>query len=129
MSHDEEQVRLVMPHWYAMRAWAESVLCSTLGLKEVKDLFLSPGKGDTHPIPGSTFSYSAHGVGVNVDRGVDGGGIDFDFDQKIPDAHRLHRFCIKQLNAGNLPITYRELLDDYDRFVSAARAVLGTEVA
>ena len=62
---------------------------------------------------------------MDIDRGLASGGIDFDFDQQHPDPWRLKLFAEKQLNAGNIHWEdYRSLIDDEDRFTSAATIVL-----
>ncbi len=70
--------------------------------------------------------YRTHGVGVDIDRGIRCGGIDFDFDKPNPDPWRLRLFAEKQLNAGNLPSEYVRLVDDEERFELAAGVVLRT---
>jgi hypothetical protein len=125
MKRDQELIRLLLHHWYATRAWAEEFLCRSLGLGTVKDVLKLPGAGRVWPIPGSNFTYRRHGLGVDVDRGFGCGGIDFDFDQFIPDAYRLHDFCKKQFNTGNLDGEFRSLIDDDDRFFAAVLAVTG----
>lgn len=123
---DVELVRALVPHWHATRRWAEELLCRTLGLAKAEDVLLHEHRG-TKLIPGSLWTYRTHGVGVDLDRGLASGGIDFDFDKPEPDAWRLRIFAEKQLNAGHLPpLEYRRLIDDEDRFTRAAHTVLGT---
>lgn len=121
--HDEQLVRLLIPHWYATRAWAEELLRRSLDLERPEDV-LGRGHRGWHVIPGSNWHYRTHGVGVDLDRGVSSGGIDFDFPQKAPDPYRLHVFAQKQLNAGNLSLAYTRLVDDEERFAKAAKKVL-----
>ncbi len=57
--------------------------------------------------------YRTHGVGVDIYRTADVGGIDFDFDKPDPNVWRLQIFFEKQYNEGNLPLNeYRELYED-----------------
>ncbi|HET9956932.1 MAG TPA: hypothetical protein VFQ61_20690 [Polyangiaceae bacterium] len=72
-----------------------------------------------------TWYYRTHGAGVDIDRGVVCGGIDFDFDKIEPDPWRLRIFVEKQVNAGTLNAEYAELVQDEDRFDAAARELLG----
>jgi hypothetical protein len=120
---DEELVRLLLPHWYATRRWAEELLCQSLGLKEASEVLQRENRG-WNVIPGSNWHYRTHGVGVELDRGICCGGIDFDFPQAVPDPYRLCLFGQKQLNAGNLSPAYVRLLDDEHRFMRAATKVL-----
>jgi hypothetical protein len=123
---EEEDVALVaalIPHWYATRRWAENVLCRVLGLKDAAEVLRHEHRG-RKPIAGSTWTYRTHGVGVDIDRGIVGGGIDFDFDKPDPDPWRLRLFAEKQLNAGNLGPEYVALVDDEDRFTIAAKTLL-----
>lgn len=124
-TQDEDLIRLLLPQWYAWRRWAEELLCRSFALAAPEEILKRPGKGGVHAIPGTTWHYRAHGVGVDIDRGLVSGGIDFDFDKQDPDPWRLKLFAEKQLNAGNLPWgDYRSLLDDEERFTSAAMLVL-----
>ncbi|MNG21402.1 hypothetical protein D3C84_1057610 [compost metagenome] len=57
--------------------------------------------------------YRTHGIGVDIYRTADVGGIDFDFNKSEPDEWRLQVFFEKQYNEGNLPFAeYRELYED-----------------
>jgi hypothetical protein len=120
---DIELVRALIPHWHATRRWAEELLCRTLGLQDASEVLRSEHRG-RHVIEGSNWTYRTHGVGVDLDRGLVSGGIDFDFDKEIPDPWRLKLFAEKQLNAGNLSLEYVMLVDDEDRFKAAAEIAL-----
>lgn len=124
-AHDVELVHALLPHWFATRRWAEELLCRVLQLSEAAEV-LQPEHRGWRPVPGSTWAYRTHGVGVDIDRGLCCGGIDFDFDKPNPDCWRLRLFAEKQLNAGNLPSEYVRLLDDEERFNRAAAVVLST---
>lgn len=123
---DEELVRQLLPHWYATRTWAEEILVSSLGLTAPEDVLLVPHRG-RKSIPGLTWHYRTHGIGVDIDRGLNCGGIDFDFDKADPDPWQLRIFAEKQLNAGNLPVEYNELILDEDRFLATAKTVLASK--
>ena len=120
---DVDLVRALIPHWYATRRWAEELLCRTLGLEDAAEVLRTEHRG-RRLIPGSNWTYRTHGFGVDIDRGLACGGIDFDFDKSEPDARRLRLFAEKQLNEGNLPPEYVQLVDDEDRFIQAASAAL-----
>jgi len=123
---DDELIRALIPQWYAARAWAETLICRTLGISNARDVLEQSSKGVPRPFPGSNWSFRTHGVGVDIRRGLDVGGIDFDFDKPDPDPWRLHLFAEKQLRAGNLPIEeYGAFVGDDDRFHAAAERVLG----
>ncbi len=113
-----------LPLWHATRAWAEELLRGALALESAKEVLTAPNRG-RHRIPGTTWFYRTHGVGVDVNRGSSSGGIDFDFDSADPDLWRLHRFAEKQLNAGNISADeYWGLVDDKERFERAGTQVL-----
>jgi hypothetical protein len=120
---DEGLIRALIPHWYATRRWAEELLCRVLGLKSPNEVLQREHRG-RKVLAGSMWTYRTHGAGVDVDRGIRSGGIDFDFDKPDPDPWRLELFAEKQLNAGNLGPEYAALIDDEDRFKNAAEAVL-----
>lgn len=120
---DIELTRALIPHWHATRRWAEELLCRMLRLEKASEV-LRPEHRGRYVIEGSNWTYRTHGCGVDLDRGIVSGGIDFDFDQENPDPWRLRLFAEKQLNAGNLPPEYVMLIDDEDRFVAAAKIAL-----
>jgi hypothetical protein len=122
---DAELVRALIPHWFATRRWAEELLCRVLGLKSAADVLQREHRG-RKTLVGSMWTYRTHGVGVDIDRGITSGGIDFDFDKPEPDPWRLKIFAEKQLNAGNLGPEYVLLVDDDERFKKAAEAALST---
>jgi hypothetical protein len=123
---DTGLVRALIPHWYATRKWAEELLCRALNLKSAGEV-LQPEHRGRKVLAGSTWTYRTHGIGVDIDRGITRGGIDFDFDKPDPDPWRLKIFAEKQLNAGNLGPEYAPLVDDENRFKSAAEAALSIE--
>jgi hypothetical protein len=64
-------------------------------------------------VPGTAWHIRTHGVGVDIFKTPEVGGIDFDFDKPDPDPWRMQIFVERQVNDGNLPYEkYRELLDD-----------------
>ena len=117
-------VRQLLPLWFASRTWAEELLVRSFDLDAAADILLPEHRGRKR-IPGTNWFYRTHGVGVDIDRGLDCGGIDFDFDKPPPDPWRLRRFAEKQLNSGILSSAdYFDLVDDQERFEAAAELAL-----
>ena len=107
-----EKIKKIIPLWYAHRAWAEELLVKSFGLESAQDILKSENRGRKE-IPGTNWMFVTHGVGVDIYRTADVGGIDFDFDKPDPDEWRLRIFFEKQYNEGNLPLKeYRELYED-----------------
>ena len=119
-----EKVRVLIPLWYAQRKWAEELLVRAFDLNEAKDI-LDPKYRGCINIPGTNWMYQTHGIGVDIYRTADVGGIDFDFDKVDPDPWRLRIFIEKQYNEGNLPLAeYRELYEDEGLLISAVDMAL-----
>jgi len=119
-----EKVRVLIPLWYAHRKWAEELLVRAFDLKEAKDILDPKYRGGIN-IPGTNWMYRTHGVGVDIYRTADVGGIDFDFDKVAPDPWRFRMFIEKQYNEGNLPLAeYRELYEDEGLLISAVEMAL-----
>jgi hypothetical protein len=125
---DVEKLRRVIPLWRATRAWAEELLCAAFRLSRAQDVLNREHRGK-HRIPGTNWFCRTHGLGVDIDRGIACGGIDFDFNQACPDAWRLRLFVEKQVNAGELTLDYAELADDEERFKRAAEVLLASDKA
>ena len=107
-----EKIKNIIPLWYAQRAWAEELLKKAFSLNSAQEILQSHYRG-RKSIPGTNWVYVTHGVGVDIYRTVEVGGIDFDFDKPDPDEWRLRIFFEKQYNEGNLPLAeYRELHED-----------------
>ena len=107
-------VRNAIPLWYANMAWAKELLVRTFGLTEAQDILREKRRG-VHQIPGTCWFLRTHGIGVDIYKSPDVGGIDFDFDKPDPDAWRLGIFMLKQVNDGQLPYEmYRDLIEDDD---------------
>ncbi|MDX2441901.1 MAG: hypothetical protein QNK40_15305 [Desulfobacterales bacterium] len=107
-----EKIKKLIPLWYAQKAWAEELLVRAFNLEKPQDILQSEYRG-RKSIPGTNWMYVTHGVGVDLYRTADVGGIDFDFDKPDPDEWRLRIFFEKQYNEGNLPLAeYRELYED-----------------
>jgi hypothetical protein len=109
-----EKIKNLIPIWYAQKAWAEELLVRVFKLKNAGDILSQEFRGN-NSIPGTNWMYCTHGVGVDIYRTSEVGGIDFDFDKPDPDEWRLRIFFEKQYNEGNLPLSeYRELCEDQD---------------
>jgi hypothetical protein len=122
--NDKELIKNVIPLWYAEKRWAEELLVRVFGFDEAADVLKSKNRGDVQ-IPGTNWRYRTHGVGVDVYRTADVGGIDFDFDKPDPDQYRLKIFFEKQYNAGNLPYEkYRHLFEDEELLTSVIKEVI-----
>ena len=107
-----EKVLRIIPLWYAQKTWAEELLKRVFNLAKAEDILQNEFRG-RKSIPGTNWMYVTHGVGVDIYRTADVGGIDFDFDKPDPDEWRLRIFFEKQYNEGNLPLAeYRELYED-----------------
>ena len=121
-----DPVKAAIPLWYAQRAWAQELIMRSFGLQRAEDVLLREFRG-VRAVPGTVWFIRAHGIGVDVFKTPDVGGIDFDFDKPDPDPWRMTIFIERQVNDGNLPYElYRELLDDEDRMKQAIEAALGS---
>lgn len=108
-------LRNLIPLWHAEMAWAKELLMRAFKLQNAQDI-LGPRHRGRHQIPGTTWFVRTHGIGVDIYRTPDVGGIDFDFDKPDPDSWRLKIFLERQLNAGALSYEiYRHLVDDEER--------------
>lgn len=109
---NQQLIKNLIPLWYAMRRWAEDILCRTLGLESSIEV-LAPENRGKKAICGTNWVYCTHGLGVNIYKTEDVGGIDFDFNEPDPDPWRLKIFFKRQYNDGILSYElYRELFED-----------------
>jgi hypothetical protein len=119
-----DQIRNVIPLWYATMAWAKELLVRAFELEQAQHILRLKRHG-RHPIPGTVWFIRTHGIGVDIYKTPDVGGIDFDFDKPDPDEWRLRLFFEKQLNDGQLPYAqYHELAEDEELLKQAIREVL-----
>ena len=123
----ENPIKLAIPLWYAQMAWAKELIARGFGLENAEDI-LQYGNRGNRSIPGTTWHIKTHGVGVDVYKTPDVGGIDFDFDKPHPDIWRMHIFIERQVNDGNLSYDlFRELLDDEELMKKSLLEVFGQD--
>jgi hypothetical protein len=117
-------IKQAIPLWYANVAWAKELLVRAFGLAEPQDI-LSRENRHFQVIPNTCWFVRPHGVGVDIFKSPDVGGIDFDFDKPDPDEWRLALFIERQVNDGQLSYAvYRELIDDEQLLKQAVSAAL-----
>jgi hypothetical protein len=98
--------------WHFEKEWAESFLCEQFNLSKAEEILNQNNRG-RKPIGTSGWYYCTHGIGVDIYKQGNSGGIDFDFGTDKLDSYKLRGFMIKQLNAGKLTKKYyRNLLQD-----------------
>ena len=121
---DIQRIKNLIPLWYAQRAWAEALLVRAFSLQKAADILRFENRG-CKPIPGTNWMYRTHGVGVDIYRTAEVGGIDFDFNKPDPDKWRLRVFFEKQYNEGNIPLNeYRHLFEDEELLEAAIAEAL-----
>lgn len=112
--NNQELIKNLIPLWHATRLWAEDLLRRYLDLADVADVLKLENRGKK-PIIGTNWMYRTHGVGVDIYKTEDVGGIDFDFEKLNPDPWRMKIFFRRQYNDGNLNFeAYRHLFEDED---------------
>ena len=112
MKNNQELIKDLIPLWHATRTWAEDFLPRYLNITDAVDV-LRPENRGKKPIQGTNWMYRTHGVGVDIYKTEEVGGIDFDFDKPTPDAWRMKIFFRRQYNDGNLNFdAYRQLFED-----------------
>jgi len=110
--NDTESIKELLRSWSVDREWAEALICEHLQLVNASDVLLPENRGNKQ-LGSTEWVYRTHGVGVDVTRPGNKGGIDFDFNQAYPDSYRLRGYMVKQLNDGKLEKKrYRELLQN-----------------
>lgn len=117
-------VKSAIPLWYAQMAWTKELIERSFKLEKAEDILSRELRG-TRAIPGTVWFLRTHGIGVDVFKTPDVGGIDFDFDKPDPDPWRMQIFIERQVNDGNLPYEpYRELLDDEELMKESVEGAL-----
>ena len=121
---DKDLIKQIIPLWYASISWARVLIEKSLFLQNAQDILDSKYRG-THQIAGTNWFYRTHGIGVDIFKTPEAGGIDFDFDKPDPDNWRLKIFFEKQYNDGQLPLLdYQALADDEERLDNAIQQAL-----
>jgi len=119
-----DPIKAAIPLWYAQMAWAKELIMRSFGLQCAEDILSRELRG-VRAVPGTVWFVRTHGIGVDIFKTPDVGGIDFDFDKPDPDPWRMRIFIERQVNDGNLPYEpYRELIDDEERMKQAIEAAL-----
>lgn len=119
-----ELVCQAIPLWHALMAWAKELIVRTFNLEHAEDILNHENRG-IHQVPGTCWFIRTHGIGVDISKTPDVGGIDFDFDKPNPDAWRLVIFLGRQVNDGQLKYElYRELIDDEELMKKAVSEAL-----
>jgi len=127
MNRHVEQLRFLLPLWYAEMAWAKELLVRAFKLARAEDILKSENRG-RQKVPGTNWYICTDGIGVDIYQTPEVGGIDFDFDKPHPDEWRLRNFFEKQINAGNLSYAdYQELVEDEDLLKSAISELLASD--
>ena len=123
---DDRLIADLIALWHETRAWAENLLCDTFDLQHVDDFMPYLARNytpRTSQFPESLWSYRVHGIGIDISKPDNRGGIDFDFDKPQIDRWRLREFMVKQLNDGSISTRfYRPLAQDAVRWSAAMHA-------
>lgn len=124
-----ELLKNLLPLWYANIAWGKELLVRGFKLERAEDILKSEYRG-RHQVPGTSWFIRTHGIGVDIFKTPEVGGIDFDFDKPDPDLWRLKRLFEKQINDGVLPYAiYQDLVEDEVLLDSTLRELLSTKDA
>ncbi|MBP0027153.1 DUF6896 domain-containing protein [Roseofilum sp. Guam] len=122
--NDIELVLAIVDLWYEHRNWAMQFLKENLSLDRPEDILSKPYRG-YHSIAGTEWFYRTHGLGVDIHKPHNKGGIDFDFFCPDPNDWQLRDFLVKQYNDGQLVKRfYRPLIQDNDRWENAVAKVV-----
>ncbi len=122
--NDVELIKKIIPLWYAQYAWAEELLKRSFSLEKAEDILSNEYRGFKE-IPGTNWMYRTHGVGVDISRTAEVGGIDLDFDKPDPDKWRLRILFERPYNEGNIPLgEYRHLFEDEELLKEAIKGAL-----
>ena len=114
MEKVENQIKQLEALWYSERVRFEELIKRSFSFDEILDVMKLP-KAERIKIPGTNWSFKTHGIGIDIFKTADVGGIDFDLDKPAPDSWRLKVFFHKQYNAGNLDYDlYFDLFEDED---------------
>ena len=119
-----ELIKSVLPLWYAELAWAKELIKQGFELSKAEDILEHKNRG-FRKVPGTSWYIRTHGIGVDVFKTPEVGGIDFDFDKPDPDSWRLKIFIERQINDGTLSYElYQNLIEDDDLIDAVINEVL-----
>ncbi|MDB5387528.1 MAG: hypothetical protein JWM11_3174 [Planctomycetaceae bacterium] len=122
---DRELIQQLIPHWYASRAWACELLIRTFRLNSAADILGAKYRGK-QTIPGSLWTIRTHGIGIDIFKTPNVGGIDFDFDKPDPDPWRLGILFHRLLNDQQILYEeYRHFAADEELLEQVIQDVLG----
>ena len=124
--NDDRLIADLIALWHETRSWAERLLCDTFDLQHANDFLPTSARTDiprSGKFPDSPWCYRVHGIGIDISKPNNRGGIDFDFEKPNVDRWRLREFMVKQLNDAVIPTRhYRPLVQDADRWSRAMDA-------
>jgi hypothetical protein len=83
MNH-AELIKFAIPLWYAEMAWAKELIKYAFNLENAEHILRKEFRGRKQ-VPGTSWYIRTHGIGVDVYKTPEVGGIDFDFDKPDPD--------------------------------------------
>lgn len=123
MNHppDIELIEDLLKRWHETRQEIEEMLCNHFGMESIEQIW----EHRCPPFEIGPWQLYFHGGGINVQQPQNKGGIDYDFDDTIPDDFRFRDFMVKQYNAGLLTKKWwRPLMQDQDRFSQAYKMLI-----
>src|SRR5688572_17353378 len=97
-----ELVRQAIPLWYANVAWAKELLVRTFGLADPQAI-LSGEHRRLQAIPNTCWFVRPHGIGVDIFKSPEVGGIDFTLISQIRMSGAWH--CL--LSGKSMTASYR----------------------
>lgn len=116
---DIEFLQSLLSDWDETKQWAELTICDTLNLANASDVLQTEYRGK-HQIGETEWFYRTHGIGVDISKLGNKGGIDFDFGEEFPCRFKFRDFMVKQMNDGKIPKKVcREFLQDHKRWQEA----------
>lgn len=114
-----ESMKELVTKWHESKKWAQCFICEKLNITNPRDILLPENRG-RRQFPETEWFYRTHGLGVDIFKDNNKGGIDFDFDSEGINSFKLRIFMIKQLNDGKLTKRhYKKLLNDTEIWSSA----------
>lgn len=115
---DVELLEDLLKRWAQTRHEVEEMLCAHFGMGSIEQIW----EHRCPPFQIGPWHIYFHGGGICVSQPGNKAGIDYDFDQTLPDEFKCRDFLIKQYNAGLLTKKWwRPLMQDSERFSKAYR--------